>query len=56
VPSMNHLTGGDFALPPAPIEQGVPPLHPDQPCADWMPPYRELRARPAMAEGQEKLI
>jgi hypothetical protein len=24
-----HLTGGDFALPTAPIEQGVPPLHPD---------------------------
>jgi len=36
-----HLTGGDFALPTAPIEQGVPPLHPDQPCADWMPPCRE---------------
>ena len=24
-----HLTGGDFALPTALIEQGVPPLHPD---------------------------
>ena len=44
VPSMNLLTGGDFALPTAPIEQGVPPLHPDQPCADWMPPCGARRA------------
>src|SRR6266852_1460438 len=32
------LPGGDFVLPPSPIEQGVPPMHPDQPCRLDTPP------------------